>query len=193
MSTESDSPGIKRRDFLQRLAKGAALFCFGGLLGKLISSSRGKGTKGMVWQIDPEKCIQCGNCATHCVLTPSAVKCVHDFKMCGYCRICTAFLVEDYPSLNEGAENQLCPVGAIARKFVEDPYYEYTIDEQRCIGCGRCVKGCTSYGNGSLYLQINREFCIDCNECSIAPVCEGNAITRIPAEQQYMHKRKTKE
>jgi electron transport complex protein RnfB len=175
-----------RRGFIKTIAGGVSLFAFGGLLGKLITRT---GKEGTVWQIDPTKCTQCGNCSEHCVLTPSAVKCVHDFTMCGYCRICTGFTVTDPPKLNEGAENQLCPTGAITRRFVEEPYYEYTIDENLCIGCGRCVKGCAAFGNGSLYLQINRDLCVNCNECSIEAVCEGHAIVRIPAEKQYLPKK----
>jgi electron transport complex protein RnfB len=40
---------------------------------------------GYVWQIDPFKCTQCGQCKTNCVMTPSASKCVHAYRMCGYC------------------------------------------------------------------------------------------------------------
>ena len=39
----------------------------------------------------------------------------------------------------EAAENQACPTGAITRRFVETPYYEYTIDEELCNGCGKCA------------------------------------------------------
>lgn len=184
---ELEKARIARRAFVEKISKGVGFFFFGGLLGRLLASSR---TRGMVWQIDPQKCQQCGNCATACVLTPSAVRCMHDFSFCGYCRICVGFFTTSPPALNEGAENQLCPVGALRRRYVEEPFYEYTIDRELCIGCARCVKGCHSYGNGSLFLQIQRDICINCNECSIAPVCEGNAIVRIPAEQQYIPIRK---
>ena len=96
------------------------------------------------------KCIACGNCATYCVLDESAVKCVHNFTMCGYCDLCTGYFRPEPIALNSGAENQLCPTGAIKRTYVEDPYFEYTIDKRLCIGCGKCVKGCNAFGNGSL-------------------------------------------
>ncbi|MHC4761400.1 MAG: hypothetical protein ACYS9H_08680 [Planctomycetota bacterium] len=35
----------------------------------------------------------CGNCATHCVLNESAVKCVHAYAMCGYCDLCTGYFI----------------------------------------------------------------------------------------------------
>jgi electron transport complex protein RnfB len=177
---------LARRGFLGKLLKGLGLLAAGGLVGRLFSRTRREGT---VWQIDPHRCTQCGKCATECILTPSASKCFHDFSICGYCRICTGFLFADASEVNEGAENQLCPVGAITRKFVEEPYYEYTIDRDVCIGCARCVQGCESYGNGSLYLQIDRTLCVNCNECAAARACEGNAIMRIPASRQYIPKK----
>jgi len=176
-----------RRGFIQKTSRAAGYFLLGGVAGKVLSNG---GAEEMVWQVDPQKCIQCGNCATHCVLTPSASRCVHEFSMCGYCRICTGFFPTEVANLDEGAENQLCPVGAIIRRYVEEPYFEYTIDRDLCIGCARCVKGCTSYGNGSLYMQIQRDLCVNCNECSIAIVCEGKAIHRVPANKQYLPKGK---
>lgn len=188
MNADMDKARLDRRSFLRKVARGAGFFVFGGLLGKVLSRSR---KDDLVWQIDPAKCIQCGNCATHCVLTPSASKCMHEFSICGYCRICTGFFATNPSKLDEGAENQLCPLGAIKRKFVEEPYYQYTIDHDLCIGCARCVKGCTSYGNGSLFMQIQRDLCINCNQCSIAAVCEGKAISLIPASQAYIPKKKS--
>ena len=123
----------------------------------------------------PAKCIACGNCATYCVLDDSAVKCVHSFVMCGYCDLCTGYFRPAPIALNSGAENQLCPTGAIQRAFVEDPYHEYTIDERLCIGCGKCVKGCNAFGNGSLYLQVRHDRCQNCNECAIAVACPSQA------------------
>lgn len=178
---------VNRRSFIGKTVKGVSFFLFGGLAAKLFTDTS---KAEMVWQIDPTKCVQCGKCATHCVLTPSASKCSHDFSMCGYCRICSGFNPTDASSLDEGAENQMCPVGAIKRKFIEEPYYEYEIDRELCIGCARCVKGCTAYGNGSLFMQIQRDLCVDCNVCSIGIVCEGKAISRISANQQYLPKGK---
>jgi electron transport complex protein RnfB len=141
-----------------------------------------------VWQIDPDQCVACGNCATHCVLDESAVKCVHSFPMCGYCELCTGYFEPDPIALNAGAENQLCPTGAIVRKFIEDPYFEYHIDEPLCIGCGKCVKGCTTFGNGSLYLQVMHDRCENCNECAIAVACPSRAFRRVPADRPYLLK-----
>ncbi len=141
-----------------------------------------------VWQIDPAKCVQCGQCATNCVMNPSAVKCVHATLICGYCDLCSGFLQPGAPKLDTGAENELCPTAAIKRSFVEDPYFSYAIDEELCVGCGKCVKGCTQFGNGSLYLQIKRDLCRNCNECAIARKCPAEAIQRIPLSRAYVRK-----
>ncbi|MCS6775092.1 MAG: 4Fe-4S binding protein [Chloroherpetonaceae bacterium] len=141
-----------------------------------------------VWQIDPLKCIQCGRCATACVLTPSAVKCLHAHVSCGYCRLCFG-LFRDQRSGNETtAENNRCPTDAIRRAFVEDPYFEMTIDEDLCIGCARCVKGCNAFGNGSLFLQIRQDLCARCNQCAIALACPVGAVERVPVSQPYRMK-----
>lgn len=150
-------------------------------------------TSGYVWQIDPFKCTQCEQCKTNCVLTPSASKCVHAFQMCGYCDLCGGYLRQGVKTISTGAENQLCPTGAITRKFVEEPYFEYTIDEDLCDGCAKCVKGCADFGNGSLYMQIRHDICVNCNDCSIARTCPSNAISRIPESVSYIQKDKAPE
>jgi electron transport complex protein RnfB len=141
-----------------------------------------------VWQLDPEKCIQCGRCATACILAQSAVKCVHCFARCGYCDLCSGYFVQKTVALDTGAENQLCPTGALKRTFIEDPYFQYTIDEELCIGCGRCVKGCAAFGNGSLFLQIRHDRCRHCNQCAIATACPADAFKRVPATNPYLMK-----
>jgi electron transport complex protein RnfB len=141
-----------------------------------------------VWQLDPQLCVQCEGCADRCVKSTSAVKCVHAFDMCGYCQLCFGFFPPEAKELTEAAENQLCPTGAIVRRFVEEPYYEYVIDEKLCIGCGRCVKGCNAFGNGSLHLQVKHDLCLNCNECSIARHCPASAFKRVPAAKPYLMK-----
>jgi H+/Na+-translocating ferredoxin:NAD+ oxidoreductase subunit B len=174
-----------RRQFLRDGTRIAATAGLGGLLGLLASKSRAGVT---VWQIDPARCLRCDRCATRCVLEQSAVKCVHGYARCGYCQLCTGYFEPEPNDLNTGAENQLCPTGAIKRTFVEDPYYEYTIDEPLCIGCAKCVEGCNRFGNGSLFLQVRHDRCVNCNECAIAKVCPGDAFRRVPAQQPYLLK-----
>ena len=90
--------------------------------------------------------------------------------------------------INTGAENELCPTGAIKRTFIEDPYYEYTIDESLCNGCGKCVKGCNAFGNGSLFLQVRHDRCVNCNECSIGVACPSGAYKRVSVDEPYLLK-----
>jgi len=176
---------INRRDWLGSGLRSLCLLGVGGTAGLLAGRSQAQNT---VWQIDPYICIACGNCATHCVLDESAVKCVHAFAMCGYCDLCTGFMDPQPDAINKGAENELCPTGAITRTFVEDPYYQYTIDEKLCNGCGKCVKGCSKMGNGSLFLQVRHDRCVNCNECAIAAACPSQAFKRVPASQPYIMK-----
>lgn len=176
---------ITRRDFIRNSVRGACLLGLGGAVGLLSSRSRANDT---VWQIDPYKCVACDRCATYCVLEVSAVKCVHKFAMCGYCELCTGYFEPEPNALNTGAENQLCPTNAIRRRYVEDPYYEYVIDESLCIGCGKCVIGCNAFGNGSLFLQVRHDRCLNCNDCAIDNVCPSRAFKRIPSEHPYLLK-----
>ncbi len=182
-----EDKSIDRRQFLKSGIRGAAVVGIVGAAGLGVSKTRKSDT---VWQIDPNICVSCGNCAKYCVLEVSAVKCVHAFAICGYCDLCSGYLNPKPRELDSGAENELCPTGAVKRKFVEDPYYEYTIDEELCIGCGKCVKGCNAFGNGSLHLQVRHDRCLNCNECSIAAACPSGAFKRVPADSPYMIKTK---
>jgi electron transport complex protein RnfB len=200
----SDGGAINRRQWMGDVSRSAALGGIGSLAAWLLYKQQAAGAAGgdghpatcdecsqagdcrrpQVWQIDPDRCIACGRCQTNCVLDQSAVKAVNCFALCGYCDNCTGYFpTKDY-SLNTGAENQLCPTGAIVRKFIEKksgvPYFEYTIDERLCIACGKCVVGCRLM-NGSLFLQIRHDRCLNCNECSIAVNCPADAFRRVPA------------
>lgn len=181
----SEQKKYSRRDFINL---GGRITLAAGIIGVAALSARKSQSGGWVWQIDPFKCTQCGRCATDCVLSVSAVKCVHAYDLCGYCDLCGGYFKPGVTDLNTGAENQLCPTAAITRKFLEEPYFEYIIDEKLCIGCSKCVKGCTSFGNGSLQLQIIQDICKNCNECTISRVCPSDAIIRVPAKDPYLIK-----
>jgi len=180
MSNKTD-----RRTFLRNLGRIGAGIGLAGITGMAIGRSN---QEGYVWQIDPFKCTFCGRCATDCVLNPSAVKCVHAYALCGYCDLCGGYLKPGHKARDTAAENQLCPTAAIERTFIEDPYYQYKIIEDLCIGCAKCVAGCTAFGNGSFHLQIRHNLCKNCNECSIATVCPSDAISRVPASKPYLIK-----
>jgi electron transport complex protein RnfB len=179
-----------RRRFLKYTGLGAAAVVLGGAAGALVGRKRvdprGRGT---VWQIDPGKCNQCGECATLCVREVSAVKATHHFPICGYCDLCFGYFLPQPNSQETGAENLQCPTGALKRRHVEGTYFEYLVDLALCNGCGKCAAGCGRFGNGSLYLQVRHDFCLHCNECRIAAGCPADAFVRISldAADGYRH------
>ena len=68
----------------------------------------------------------------------------------------------------------------------DEPFFEYHIIEELCIGCAKCVKGCNAFGNGSLQLQVNHRLCVNCNECSIARDCPADAFERVSIDNPYI-------
>lgn len=198
--SDADTP-LTRRELLRRGTRAAALLGVGAGAAALLARASGA-PADYVWQIDPAKCIACGNCETNCVLTPSAVKALHTHAMCGRCNFCFAYYdLRAGSEVHSGVEYQLCPTHAIHREYLGGPYFEYLVDEALCIGCGLCVKGCVGSGNGSLYLQVRHPMrgarpdgmpdgtCVNCNECSIARSCPADAFTRVPADDPYPFRR----
>jgi electron transport complex protein RnfB len=189
-----------RRELLGHAARGATVVGLGGLGFYLARKASGE----TVWQIDWEKCVDsrlgavgvevCKRCSTECVLALSAVRAVNDYAKCGRCYICPAYFDIKSAVNAEGLPSQkLCPRDAIIRKPIgwidpDDPannFYEYTIDEGRCNGCGKCVMGCKEpAGLGSIRLEVRYELCLDCNRCAIAIACPDEAYVREPSEQQ---------
>ncbi|MEI7836423.1 MAG: ferredoxin [Planctomycetota bacterium] len=186
MTTPADK--LTRRDVLRGGLGGACLLGLGGVAGWF---ARPGGSERTLWQIDPHKCIACGNCAVKCVLPESAVKCSHAFSMCGRCDFCFGYYRTPGKS-DTGGERQLCPTNALIRHDRHtargDVFHEYTIDDALCIGCAVCVKDCGLRGNGSLYLQVKHDRCANCNECSIAAACPSQAFVRVPASRPYLPK-----
>jgi len=201
--TQADEHAMTRRGWLRAGLRTAVFAALGGFAAAMVKRGRRLCTRAgsvctdcperdacelpprrTVWQLDPEKCTQCGKCATNCVLEHSAVLCFHKNVRCGYCKLCFGYF-EPGAALTSAAENQLCPTGAIRRNFVEDPYYEYEIEQDLCVGCGKCVRGCNMFGNGSLYLQVSHDICLNCNECSIAKACPADAFNRVPPSAAY--------
>jgi len=174
---------VNRREFINGAVRVGIAVSIGGV-GFAITARSVNGE--LVWQLDPAKCVQCGKCAINCVLALSAVKCFHVYDMCGYCDLCGGYFRPETKNLTTAAENQLCPTSALTRHFIEEPFFEYHIDEELCNGCGKCVKGCAAFGNGSLQLQVNHKLCLNCNQCSIARACPAEAWERIPAKDPYL-------
>jgi electron transport complex protein RnfB len=189
-SNDGKAEGLSRRELMRCGARAAIAVGLGGAGAVLAAKgSAGAADRGdAVWQIDPYKCIDCGNCATYCVLEPSAVKCVHAFYLCGYCTICGGFVTSDAKASTP--PHQLCPTNALIRRQIEDDRYEYQVVEDLCIGCGKCCKGCAAFGNGSLFLQVRHDLCINCNECAIAEACPAHAFVKVSADRPYLLKMK---
>lgn len=185
MANEISPRILKRMQFIQTGFRRLSAVVLG-FVG--VAAARGARKDNTVWQIDPRKCTKCEHCATDCVVSPSAVKCVQDYPICGYCRLCFGYFKPNAPELTAAAENQLCPTGAIERLFVEDPYWEYNIIEDTCIGCAKCVDACELFGNASFYLQVRHNLCVNCNNCSIAMQCPADAWERVPVGQPYLIK-----
>tara|TARA_B100000959_G_scaffold284089_1_gene354754 strand:- start:223 stop:873 length:651 start_codon:yes stop_codon:yes gene_type:complete len=182
MEDSTESGKVNRIGFLRKATGWLVTFGLGVVGGLAAFGSRRRNT---VWQIDPSKCTKCEHCSTDCVVSPSAVKCVQSYDICGYCRYCFGYFHPNYAGLTSAAENQLCPTDAIERVFVEDPYWEYNIEHDKCIGCAKCVKACEDFGNASFYLQVNHDVCVNCNNCSIAMQCPSDAWERVPISEAY--------
>lgn len=176
-----------RRQFIDRSFRIMGLVGIGGAAGLLVKRATGNA----VFQVDPSRCIACDLCRTSCVLSHSAVKAVNEFTKCGYCQLCPAYFdVTSQPDEMGLPTGKVCPQDALKRQVVgkidkEDPnnnYYEYTIDESLCDGCGKCVKACKPpAGNGSLRLEVRYSNCVECDACAIQRVCPEKAIVRIQA------------
>ncbi len=191
----SDDP--TRRDVLGHAARGAALVGLGGAAVYLTT----KTNQACAWQLDASKCVNsrlgatgvdvCWACANDCVLSLSAVRAVNDFAKCGRCYICPAYYNIKSAVDEFGLPSQkLCPRDAILRTPIgevdpDDPannFYEYTIDEVKCNGCGLCVMACKEpSGLGSITLEVRYDLCLDCNRCSIAIACPDEAYDRLSA------------
>lgn len=187
---------LSRREVLRHAARGAGAVTLGTAAVYLASRADAKGA----WFIDPNKCLDsrlgvtgveaCEVCAQQCVLPLSAVRAVNDFAACGRCCICPAYYDVTSPVGPDGLPSRkLCPRDAIERKAIGDvdPYdplnnfYEYTIDEERCNGCGRCVMACKEpAGLGSIRLEVRYDRCLSCNRCTIAEACPEGAYVRKP-------------
>jgi len=185
-----------RREVLGHAARGAALLGLAGMTGLLSF----KANKTYAWAIDISRCVNsklgavgvkvCEACATDCVLPLSAVRAVNYFAKCGRCYICPAYFKITSAVGPDGLPTEkVCPRDAIKRDPIgwvdpDDPannFYEYTIDETLCNGCGRCVMECKEpAGLSSIVLEVRHDVCLDCNRCSIASACPEEAYERSP-------------
>ena len=185
---------IDRREMMRRVARGAAFLGLTGTTGFLTL----KAHKTYAWTIDTSRCINsklgalgvdvCELCASQCVVALSAVRAVNEFSKCGRCYICPAYFKITSAVGPDGLPSEkVCPRDAIKREAIgwvdpDDPannFYEYTIDEEKCNGCGRCIMECKEpAGLGSIRLEVRHDDCLNCNRCSIAIACPEEAYER---------------
>jgi electron transport complex protein RnfB len=187
---------LTRRELMETAARGAAFVGLGGLTSILALKAHAT----YAWAVNTAKCINsklgavgvpvCELCATECVVSLSAVRAVNEFSKCGRCYVCPAYFKITSAVGPDGLPSEkVCPRDAIERKAIgwidpDDPannFYEYTIDETKCNGCGRCVLECKEpAGLSSITLEVRHNVCLDCNRCSIATACPEEAYERRP-------------
>jgi Na+-translocating ferredoxin:NAD+ oxidoreductase subunit B len=188
------SDGMTRRDAIGKVVRGTLLIGLGSTATFLVRKADGQ----IVWQVNTSKCANsrlgeagtpiCSLCTTECVVSQSAVRAVNNFAQCGRCSICPAYFNIKSAVDEKGLPSEkACPRDAITRAPIglvdpDDPannFYEYTIDEKKCDGCGICVKGCAEpLGLGSIVLRIRYDLCVNCNRCAISTSCPQDAVVR---------------
>lgn len=67
----------------------------------------------------------------------------------------------------------LCPLGAIYAFFNKISFYQYAVDDHKCISCEACSKVCKM--DVEMFKQANHMECIRCGDCK--DVCPTEAIT----------------
>jgi electron transport complex protein RnfB len=190
------SDGLTRRDVIRKVVRGTVLLGLGSTAGFLVRKAEGQ----VVWSVDTSRCVNsrlddagsevCSLCTTQCVVQQSAVRAVNNYKECGRCYICPAYYNIRSAVDEKGLPSEKrCPRDAIERRPIGlvdpgDPannFYEYIIDEEKCDGCGICVKACKEpLGLGSITLKVRYNRCEDCNRCAISLACPKEALARTP-------------
>lgn len=190
---------VSRRNVLSGVVRGAVIASLGGTAGYLVQKAKGQ----IVWQVDASRCVNsrlgevdaevCRLCTTECVVAQSAVRAVNNFAECGRCYICPAYFnIKSAVDAKGLPSEKLCPRDAIRREPIgwvdpADPannFYEYIIDEEKCDGCGLCVKACKEpLGLGSIVLSVRHSLCVDCNRCAISTACPKDALVQRPTEE----------
>lgn len=134
------------------------------------------------WVIDPAKCISCGKCAESCVRPESAVKAVIDYSKIENVEFHPAVFRKTRPGSDTTLDNRVCPTDAIKRELLNDSTWNYSINSDKCIGCGACAIRSKRKGSGAFSLKITDK-CLSCNECAIAVQCPAEAISRVGAKR----------
>lgn len=78
----------------------------------------------------------------------------------------------------------LCPLGAIYSLFNKFSFYRMSVDDSKCVGCGKCERVCPM--TVDVTHNINSGECIRCGRCR--EVCPTGAITSGFREKQSENK-----
>ena len=70
--------------------------------------------------------------------------------------------------------NTICPVGTVLSFFARFSWMKIRIDEDKCISCGLCAKGCKASCIDSKNHQIDYSRCVVCGDC--LDNCHKNAL-----------------
>ena len=70
--------------------------------------------------------------------------------------------------------NTICPVGTMLSFFARFSWMKIRIDEDKCIGCGLCAKGCKSACIDFKHHKIDYSRCVVCGDC--LDNCHKNAL-----------------
>lgn len=178
---------MDRRKFLVNLGRAACGIAIGGVAYKLVGQTlQAEGAVPKTrhaWAINTAKCTACGICETACVRTPSAVKAVNDQQRCSNCVVCYGHIstteIDSEKIMSEGP--RVCKYDAVVRQAFQkdDGFFVYSIDDNKCTACGKCVLRCGVKGSKSMFLIIRPDLCLGCNSCNIAAKCPSQAIEKV--------------
>ncbi len=70
--------------------------------------------------------------------------------------------------------NTICPVGTVLSFFARFSWLKVRIDEEKCVGCGLCAKGCKAACIDVKHHSIDYSRCVVCGDC--LDNCHKNAL-----------------
>ncbi len=70
--------------------------------------------------------------------------------------------------------NTICPVGTVLSFFARFSWMKVRIDENKCVGCGLCAKGCKAACIDVKHHRIDYSRCVVCGDC--LDNCHKNAL-----------------
>lgn len=79
----------------------------------------------------------------------------------------TAFLLITFLAVTRGREwcNTICPVGTFLSLLSRFSFFRPTIDESKCVSCGKCASGCKTSCIDVKAKKIDGSRCICCFDC----------------------------